>query len=619
MFTKRLALGTLAAFALTLAGCGGGGSADAGSTAPVASQSCSDCGTAYIGLMDADGDFASYTVDVVSLTLKKANGSTVETLPVRPRVDFAELVDLKEFLTAATIPNGAYVEGTIRLDYTNAEILVDVGGLPTPAVAVDASGQPLTTVDLDIRLDNRNYLVISPGRPALLELDFDLLASNTVDLTRDPIQVSVQPFIVASVDRADEREARVRGPLISVDTAASTYRIDLRPFNHATARLGELTIATTSTTEFEVDGTTYTGSAGLTALAALPAGSRTAAFGTLNTNQRRFTAERVHAGTSVEGPQFDVVHGSVIARSGNELTVRGATIVRRSGGVVFARRDTTLIVGNDTKVTKDGQRGNDLGSGALSVGQRIDAFGSATEASNGAFTLDASAGRVRMHMTHLLGTVKSAQPGTLTLDLSAIDRHRPSVFDFAGTGTSPAQDADAANYEIATGNLNLGQMEVGKAARAFGFVTPFGEAPPDFEGRTVVDFREVRALLVMGYGIAGSGAPFLSLDASGIVIDNDNAAIGARHYIAIGPQLIDVTLLASPPRIVTDATKPGLFAIGEPRRVETFSDFADFTSKLAEKLNGGQKLVGLTASGSFDGASSELTSQRVLATFTQQP
>ena len=618
MFIQRFAMGALATFALALAGCGGGSADATDPTTPVTPASCSDCGTAYIGLMDADGDFTSYTVDVVSLSLKKANGATVETLPVRPRVDFAELVDLKEFLTAATIPNGTYVEGTIRLDYTNADILVDVGGVPTPAVAVDANGQPLTTVDLDIRLDNRNQLVISPGRPALLELDFDLLASNTVDLTRTPIQVTVQPFIVASVDRADSREARVRGPLVSVDTAASTYRIDLRPFRHASARLGELTVGTTASTEFEIDGATYTGAAGLTALAALPAGSRTAAFGTLNTNQRRFTAERVHAGTSVEGPQFDVVHGSVIARNGDRLTVRGATIVRRSGSVVVARTDTTLIVGADTKVTKDGQRGNDLGSGALSVGQRIDAFGTATEA-NGSITLDASAGRVRMHLTHLLGTVKSAQPGTLTLDLSTIDRHRAAVFDFAGTGTSPSQDADADDYEIATGNLNLSNMEVGAAARAFGFVAPFGVAPPDFAGRTLVDFREVRAMLVMGYGLAGSSAPFLALDATGIVIDNHDAAIGARHYIAIGPALLDVTALATPPRIVTDASQPGTFAIGEPRRVETFSDFAEFTAKLAEKLGGGQKLVGLTASGSFDAASGELSSQRVLATFKSAP
>lgn len=617
MFT--LIRSAIVALTLTLAACGGGGDGEsAGAGSPVTTSGCNanDCGTAYISLMDADGDFTSYTVDVVSLTLRKANGSMVDALPVSTRVDFAELVELKELVTAATIPNGAYVEGTIRLDYSNAEILVDVGGMPTPATAVDANGQPLTTVELDIRLDNRNHLVISPGRPALLELDFDLLASNTVDLTTNPVQVTVQPFIVASVDRADSREARVRGPLLSISTAENSYRIDVRPFRHATARLGELTVNTTDTTEFEVDGTTYTGAAGLTAMAALPVGSRTAAFGTLNTNQRRFTAERVHAGTSVEGPQFDVIHGSVIARNGDELTVRGATLVRRNGSVVIARADTTLVVGPNTRVTKDGQRNNDLGSGALSVGQRIDAFGTAAEA-NGVVTLDATAGRVRMHMTHLLGTVKSAQPGLLTLDLSAIDRHRPAIYDFSGTGTAPAQDADPQNYEIGTGNLNLSQMEVGKAARAFGFVAPFGEAPPDFEGRTVVDFREVQALLVMGYGPDGANAPFLSLDASGIVIDGDDAAIGARHYIAIGPVLLDVMQLASGPRIVPDTG--GLFAIGEPRRVETFSDFGEFTAAIASKLNAGAKVAGLTASGSFDAASGDLVARRVLVNFNPAP
>ena len=74
-----------------------------------------------IGLTDADGDFLSYSVDVVSLTLTKADGAIVETLPMRQRVDFADLVDLTELVTAATIPNGDYVGASIRLD------LEDVG------------------------------------------------------------------------------------------------------------------------------------------------------------------------------------------------------------------------------------------------------------------------------------------------------------------------------------------------------------------------------------------------------------------------------------------------------------------------------------------------------------
>ena len=36
----------------------------------------------------------------------------VETLPATTRIDFAQYVDLTEFFTAATIPNGDYVAAT---------------------------------------------------------------------------------------------------------------------------------------------------------------------------------------------------------------------------------------------------------------------------------------------------------------------------------------------------------------------------------------------------------------------------------------------------------------------------------------------------------------------------
>ena len=262
----------LAAVALliTFAGCGGGGDGTSAVTNPP-STGCgaTSCGSVLIGLTDADGDFASYTVDVVSLSLKKANGASVETLPVRQRVDFAELADLTELVTSATVPNGVYVEGSIRLDYSNADISIDVGGEPKPARIVDAQGSPVGEMELAIRLDNRNHVLIVPGRPAFLQLDFDLAASHTVgDLTANPVTATMRPFIVASVERADSREFRVRGPLVSVDTAAGSYVIDVRPFNHRDARNGRLTVHTNDATAWEIDGTTYTGAAGLTALAA---------------------------------------------------------------------------------------------------------------------------------------------------------------------------------------------------------------------------------------------------------------------------------------------------------------------------------------------------------------
>ncbi|MGQ0833368.1 MAG: DUF4382 domain-containing protein [Gammaproteobacteria bacterium] len=549
--------------------------------------------------------------------MRKASGAVVEVLPVEQRVDFSQLVELSEFVTAATVPNGAYVEGSIRLDYTNAEISVDVGGQPKAARAVDASGNVVGVVDLDIRLDNRNHLVIAPGRPAFLQLDFDLAASNTVgDLNVDPVPVRVDTFIVASVEPVDSREFRVRGPLVSVDQAASTYTIELRPFHHRTARHGRFVVHTTAGTAWEIDGTTYTGAAGLAALALKPEGTPTAAFGSFDLQSRTFTAQRVHAGTSLESPQFDVIHGNVIARTGDDLRVRGVTVVRRDGSVKFMRGDATVTVGPNTKVTKDGERGDSLGEEAISVGQSIHAFGQASAAdTTERVTLDATEGRVRLHLTRLFGLVKSANPGNLTLDLHAIDRHRAAAFDFAGTGASTATDADPHNYEVATGNLGLDRVPEGSPARVFGFVTPFGAAPPDFTGRTIVGFEEVLAVCVIGWGESGTSAPFSSMNSSGLVLDASNPEIGPRHHIVIGPRLIDITTLSTPVRFVPDGERRGSFAIAMAGTVEVFADFAEFQAKLAEKL-AGARAVGLTATGHFDGASGDLKTARLLMRLT---
>ena len=606
------------ALLVSIAGCGGGGGESAPSATaqpPATGCDAGSCGTALIGLTDADGDFVSYTVDVVSLTLKKANGAVVETLPARQRVDFSELVELAELVTAAAIPNGAYVEGSIRLDYTNAEVRVDAGGQAKAARVVDAQGNAVGVVDLAIRLDDRNHVFIAPGRPAFLQLDFDLAASHTVgDLTADPVPVELSTFIVASVQSLGSREFRVRGPLIEVDEADGTYVIDLRPFHHRDARNGRFIVHTTAATAWEIDGTTHTGAAGLAALAAKPAGTPTAAFGAFDTSSRTFTAERVHAGTSVATPQLDVLRGNVIARTGDELRVRGVTMIRRDGSVKFMRGDATVLVGPDTGVTKDGERGDNLGTDVISVGQSIHAFGAASAADSAErVTLDATSGRVRLHLTHLSGIVTAAAAGELTLDLLAIDRHRPAAFDFTGTGASAATDADPRNYEVAADNLRPDSLAEGSLARVFGFVSPFGTAPPDFTGRTLVGFEEVLALLTIGWGEGGTSAPFSSMNPTGLVIDVSNAAIGARHHILIGPRLIDIRTLATPVRLVPDPERRDVFAIASGGTVDVFTQFGDFQATLAERL-ASAKAVGMTSSGRFDGVTGDLRTARILIT-----
>ena len=451
-------------------------------------------------------------MDVVSLSLRKANGTVVQALPTRQRVDFAGLVDLTELVTAATIPNGTYVSASIRLDYANADVSVEVNGAPVAATVVDGNGQPLGVVDLDLMLDNRNHVTIAPGVPALLQLDFDLAASHEVDISSVPAIAIAQPFIVATIEPVEDKELRVRGPLVSVDTNASSYVVDLRPFNDPSSRLGRFTVHTDASTAFEIDGVEYEGAAGLATLAGKAAGTPTVAAGVLDVAARSFTASDVLAGDSVPGARFDVVIGNVIARAGDLLTVRGGTVIRRDGSVHFLRGDIDVLLGPNTIVTRDGGGRNLLRPGAISVGQRIHAYGDVTATPTvDSLTLDATAGRVRMKLTHLSGSVVSALPGQVTLDLFSIDGRRPSIFDFAGTGASAWTDADPDNYEVATGVLDVLGLTPDSPARVFGFVTPFGLAPPDFVGRTVVDVSLLRAELGVGWGASGTAAPFLSM------------------------------------------------------------------------------------------------------------
>src|SRR6266568_8333146 len=231
-----------------------------------------DEGVVAIGLTDTPGDFLTYTVDVTSLTLTKADGTFVQTLPQRTRVDFAQIVDLTEFMTGATIPAGSYVSATLNVDYTNADIQVDNGnGVPVPVAPAnihDSQGVQVTTLSMSVKFDNARQLVIAPLRSSLLDLDFNLAASNLVDMSGiDPV-VTVNPLLVADVNPDAPKPHRIRGPLDAVDMQAGSFTLILRPFNLLQGDHGRVAFLTDSNTTFEIDQAGFTGSAGLAALAA---------------------------------------------------------------------------------------------------------------------------------------------------------------------------------------------------------------------------------------------------------------------------------------------------------------------------------------------------------------
>jgi hypothetical protein len=626
----------LANCALWIAACSGGSSplnlANTGSgCSPSDPTTAADCGSIIVALTDVEGDFTAYAVDVLSISLERADGTQIETLPRSVRVDFAQLTSLTELINATTVVPGDFVGGHIRLDYSDAEIYVEAGGEIVPAQVYDADGTLLTAVtpdsvvDVEIRLPNSDRLIVTGGRTALLSIDFDLTASHVVDTTTSPVSVVAQPYLVAEVEPVDEKEIRVRGTLVDVDVDAGTYDIRLRPWLHRAGDFGVFTVITNDTTTFEIDEIAYVGSDGLRALADQPQGTLTVAFGTLDLSDRSFTADIVHAGDSVGGDRYSAVVGNIVARNGDQLVIKGAVAIRRDRRAHF-HRTVIVEIGPDTQVTRLGDPATDYDKDDLSVGQRTMVFGQfanpAVDNSDRfgpdiALVLDATEGRARMLVTSLLGTVNQVQTGQIDVQLRAIDRLSVGLFDFSGTGISPDFDADPMTYEIATSTLALdalatvNTLEVQRPVRALGFVAPFGEAPPDFEGRTLIGPRDLPAVLGVGWGIEGTAAPFSVMVSNSLVIDLDNDDIGVRHHMLIGDRLIDLFDLPASPSLIESGI-PRVYGIWEPGHVELFKNFSDFVDELALRLGESDRARSLSAYGRYSDGENSLTANKVV-------
>jgi hypothetical protein len=579
-------------------------------------------GVVAIGLTDAPGDFLAYTVDVTSLTLNKADRTFVQALPQRMRVDFAQIVDLTEFVTGATIPAGTYVSATLNLDYTNADIQVDGGnGVPVPVAPAnihDSRGAQVTTMSMSVVFDNARRLVIAPLQPSLLDLDFNLSASNLVDMN-DPASpvVTVNPLLVADVNPDAPKPHRIRGPLDSVNTQARSFTLILRPFNLLQGDHGRLTFLTDSNTAFEIDQAGFQGSAGLAALAAKPQLTATVAIGTLDLTTRRFIATEVLAGSSVPFGTSDVLTGNVTARIGNTLTVGGAELFRRDGRLSF-QNTVSVTVANTTKVVSQ-----KISSGpqiaivpdisSISVGQRVTVFGTLNPAGTTMDATNATSGLVRLLITQLNGHANSVPAGnTLVMTLDRIDGRPISLFNFSGTGTT-GNDANPNSYQVATGALDLsGIVATITPLKVRGFVRPFGQATAtnDFSAITLIDVTNAPATLVVSWPLL-QATPFNSFTTSGMVVNLNGAGL---HDVYRGG--VDTPLTVAP---TVNATNParGLFVIGDNGTVQVYTRLSTYQAALQADLAAGRRARSFVASGGtyFDAANT-LTSS-LMATALQ--
>ena len=341
----------------------------------------------------------------------------------------------------------------------------------------------------------------------------------------------------------------------------------------------------------------------------------------------------------------------------------------------FIAGNSTVNVAAATAVTAEGQSSATPAHtiAEISVGSLIDAFGTATKDNSGKITLDASAGRVRLDLTHVQGSLRGSGTGDITLNLKSIDRQPVSLFSFTGTGSGA--DTDPTKYVVATGALNVSSFSVGELVLSIGFVNPFGKVPPDFNAVTVASVamggndncdnnncmcpdnsgsgnnncmcngdgngdgggnnnctcngnsggsgdnncpnnganNAASAELDIDWGNSGTTKPFKSLTASKLDLDVTNGSIGSNHEIETNPQNIDLESLATDVSIMGAGSGMTLFSITgqHGRETRNFGSFADFEAALAADLDGTTTALRLTADGMYDAASDTFTAQRI--------
>jgi hypothetical protein len=589
----------IAISALALGACNSGGGDD--------SVSGEEFGELTISLTDAEGDFNQYTIDVVSINLYKTNGAVVETLPNTARLDFSQYVEVTEFLSTATVPIGSYNKAKITLDYSNAAITVeDENGNSIPAQALDEFGDPLTSITLEVMINEHSGFNITPGKPTALILDFDLEASNEVTINGNSATIIVNPILLANTSIEDDKSRRLRGLLAGVNLERETFNVKLRPFRIRHHDFGKITAHTNAETVFEIDGIGYRQIEGLEVLARQTGITPLVALGTVNYGDRRFLAHQVYAGSSVPWGDKDVLKGSVIARSGNTLTVLGVTIEFDDGHYSF-NDEIEVLIDENTRVTKQGDPGNQHRIGDISVGQKITALGHIADDGK-----SLKAELVRMRYSHVSGLVASVSP--FEVDLQHVNRRMVERYDFTGTGMTPDNDADPDHYQIDNGLLSLNSLGLAEPVRVLGFPTPFGTAPLDFTAKTIIDLSELPTKMLMSYGATGSETAIVSLDETGMQLDLTSTT--GRHHLKQGGVITDITTLTAVPFIEPGANI-GLYAISQGRRVHVYLNWNTYQAALNDKLSAGYKVVFVIAKGSYDASNLSLSARQLVTRITE--
>lgn len=591
---RGLMLFLIMSIATLLAGCGGAGTdttnTDNTNTLPATQEK----GDVMISLTDAEGDFLEYRVAVTALTLTHNSGAVLSVMPQSTDVDFAQYVDTSELLSITQVPRGRYDSASITLDFSNAQIIVqDDAGNPVEAEAVDENGAALGEITVNLSFRDGERFVISRGTLSHIALDFDLNASNSIEFTETAALVTVSPVLTADTLHNHSKPTRLRGLINEVDVDNQKIALSVRPFHQRLVNFGEADVYTDNNTIYEIDGEPVSTELGLSTLAELPENSAMIALGKWQAQSRRYVASEIYAGSSVPWDSEDFIKGTVVARDGNQITLRGAVLEQHNGQVTL-NDELTLTINADAKISREQSR---VSLEAVSVGSRILASGSAISDE----LFEVSDGFVRIRSSVLTGEIVTADP--LVLDLQMINARRLELFDFSGTGSNPENDADPSAYEIDTQTLSTAAFNSGDMIKVIGYSADYASAPADFIANTLVDVSDLDAFLVIDYGTLG-GDNALNIDADGILVDPMNAA--RKHHVVRAATALE---LQTQTQLLAQAG--GIFTITEGGVINIYRNYSEFMASLNNRLQAGARVRKVQGIGQYHDSSHQMDARHI--------
>src|SRR5215831_13826837 len=278
-------------------------------------------GTPVVSMGDLtnSGDFMSYIINIDAIQLTRSDGTIVTPLVSPLSVDLARLNSITELVEAPAVPEGTYKSGLITLDYTPAlHVWLNANGQTLAAALTDTAGTAMAVASVTVTFDPSHPLVLTHGQSVRLHIDVDLTASNELTTTTPSAIVQVQPFVVMSSPPVDATVMRLRGLFVTTEGVASGFYLNTRPFYSLTSALGAVIVNTNAQTYFNINGTVYTGAAGLAALSTQQQALPLAVYGTLDSLSGvtpTFNATEVYFGSSQESQLAYYLTGTITARS----------------------------------------------------------------------------------------------------------------------------------------------------------------------------------------------------------------------------------------------------------------------------------------------------------------